>query len=236
MIRRVKPGLVLVPGLLCDALLWKAQVRALDGHAECWVADHTRSDTMAGLAADVLRDAPFERFALAGLSMGGYVALEMVRQAAHRVTRLALLDTSARADTPEQVNKREGLIALARRGPFLGVIQALLPFLLHPVRLSDGKLVATVKEMAKNTGCETFIRQERAIMSRADSLPLLPSIACPTLVLCGRQDTLTPLDRHEEIARTIPGAHLAVIEDCGHLSTLERPAEASQALRRWLSA
>jgi pimeloyl-ACP methyl ester carboxylesterase len=234
--RLAKPGLVLVPGLLCDALLWEAQIRALEGHAECWVADHTRSDTMAGLAADALRDAPFERFALAGLSMGGYVALEILRQAAHRVDRLALLDTSARADTPEQANKREGLIALAKRGPFLGVIQALLPFLLSPARLSDGKLVATVKEMAKNTGCETFIRQERAIMSRADSLPLLPSIACPTLVLCGRQDSLTPPDRHEEMVSAIPGASLHILEDCGHLSTLEKPAAVSAALKRWLSA
>jgi len=234
--RRAKPGLVLVPGLLCDALLWEAQVRALEGRAPCWVADPTRSDTMAGLAAELLRDAPFEHFALAGLSMGGYVAFEVVRRAAHRVPRLALLDTSARADTPEQTNRRQGLIALAKRGPFLGVIQALLPFLLSPARLSDGKLVATVEEMAKNTGCEAFIRQELAIMSRADSLPLLPSIACPTLVLCGRQDTLTPLDRHEEMASAIPGASLRVVDDCGHLSTLEKPAEVSAALKRWLSA
>src|SRR6266850_2066051 len=96
--RGAKPGLVLVPGLLCDALLWQAQIGALEADIKCWVADHTRSDTMAGVAADVLRDAPFERFALAGLSMGGYVALEIVRQAAQRVDRLALLDTSARAD------------------------------------------------------------------------------------------------------------------------------------------
>jgi pimeloyl-ACP methyl ester carboxylesterase len=234
--RGAKPGLVLIPGLLCDALLWQAQVASLGGLADCWVADHTRSDTMAGLAADVLQDAPFEHFALAGLSMGGYVALEILRRAANRVDRLALLDTSARADTPEQSSKREGLISLAQRGPFLGVTQALLPFLLHPARLSDRELVATVKEMARNTGAETFIRQERAIMSRADGLPLLPSIACPTLVLCGRQDTLTPLDRHEEMARAIPGANLRVIDDCAHLSTLERPAEVSEALGGWLSA
>jgi pimeloyl-ACP methyl ester carboxylesterase len=234
--RGAKPGLVLVPGLLCDALLWEAQVRALDGLAECWVADHTRSDMMAGIAADVLGDAPFEHFALAGLSMGGYVALEIVRQAAHRVDRLALLDTSARADTSEQSKKREDLIALTRRGRFVGVTHLLLPLFLHRARLNDEKLVATVKKMAKNIGKEAFIRQERAIISRADSLPLLPTIACPTLVLCGRQDALTPLERHEEMARGIPGAVLAVIEDCGHLSTLERPAEVGEALKRWLSA
>jgi pimeloyl-ACP methyl ester carboxylesterase len=234
--RRAKPGLVLVPGLLCDALMWEAQIRALEGHAECWVADHTRSDTMAGLAADVLRDAPFARFALAGLSMGGYVALEVLRQAAHRVDRLALLDTSARADTPEQLAKREGLISLAARGRFIGVTQALLPLYLHRDRLGDKKLVNTVRMMAGNIGKDGFIRQERAIMSRTDSLSLLPAIACPTLVLCGRQDVLTPLERHEEIARAIPGASLHVVDDCGHLSTLERPAEVSEVLKRWLPA
>jgi pimeloyl-ACP methyl ester carboxylesterase len=231
-----KPGLVLIPGLLCDALLWRAQIEALDGQIKCWVADHTRSDTMARVAADVLRDAPFERFALAGLSMGGYVALEILRQAAHRVDRLALLDTSARADTQEQREKREGLIAMAERGRFIGVAQALLPLFLHSERLADEKLVATVKEMARNTGKEAFIRQERAIMSRADSLPLLPSLGCTTLVLCGAQDALTPPERHREMARAIPGARLCVVEDCGHLSTLERPAEVSEALRRWLQA
>lgn len=234
--RGAKPGLVLVPGLLCDALLWKPQIEALEGHAACWVADHTRSDTMAGVAADVLREAPFERFALAGLSMGGYVALEIVRRAAQRVDRLALLDTSARPDTPEQIERRTGLVELARRGRFIGVTQALLPLFLHRSRLSDEKLVNTVKEMARNTGKEAFIRQEHAIMSRVDSLPLLPTIGCPTLVLCGRQDVLTPLERHEEMAAAIPGASLRIVDDCGHLSTLERPAAVSEAFKRWLSA
>jgi len=231
-----KLGLVLVPGLLCDALLWTDQIEALGTEFKCWVADHARSETMAGVAADVLRDAPFERFALAGLSMGGYIALEIMRQAAYRVDRLALLDTSARADTPEQLERRKGLIALARRGRFIGVTHAMLPLFIHPSRLKDEKLVATVKKMAKNTGRNGFIRQEEAIMSRADSVALLPTISCPSLVLCGRQDAVAPLDRHEEMANGIPGATLVVIEECGHLSTLERPAEVSEALKRWLSA
>lgn len=231
-----KPGLVLVPGLLCDALLWRDQIEALDGQIKCWVADHTRSTTMAGVAADVLRDAPFERFALAGLSMGGYISLEILRQAPQRVDRLALLDTSARADTPQQLEKRRGLIALARRGRFIGVTHALLPLYVHPSRLMDEKLVTTVKEMARNIGRDAFVRQEEAIMTRADSLPLLPTIACPVLVICGRHDAIAPLDRHEEMAERIPGATLKVIEECGHLSTLERPAEVSEALKAWLLA
>jgi pimeloyl-ACP methyl ester carboxylesterase len=227
-------GLILVPGLLCDARLWRPQVDALAGIADCRVADATRSDTMAGLARDLLDDSPFDRFALAGLSMGGYVALEVMRQAPERVTRLALLDTSARADAPEQSQKRREFIALAERGRFVGVTDALVPLLVHPSRLGDAALVAAIKAMAKTVGKEAFVRQERAIMSRADSLPLLPRIACPTLVLCGREDTLTPLARHEEIAAGVPNARLEVIDDCGHLSTLEQPDAVSAALARWL--
>jgi pimeloyl-ACP methyl ester carboxylesterase len=228
-------ALVLVPGLLCDQRLWQPQIAALRDIAHCWIADHARSDTMAGVAADLIRAAPFERFALAGLSMGGYAALEVMRQAGSRVVKLALLDTSARADTPQQSQKRRDFISLAERGRFLGVTRALLPSFVHASRLADAKLVETVEHMAKDTGKDVFIRQERAIMSRSDGLPLLRGIECPTLILCGRQDALTPLERHEEMARAIPGAVLEVIEDCGHLSTLEKPREVSAAMRRWLT-
>ena len=232
---RAKQVLVLVPGLLCDELMWRPQLAALAAVADCWVADHTRSETMAEVAADVLRDAPFEKFALAGLSMGGYVVLEMMRQAAHRVLKLALLDTTARADTPEQTRKRRDFISLAERGRFLGITDALLPMLIHPSQLANRKLVSTIKKMAKNTGRGAFIRQERAIISRTDSLPLLSRIACPTLVMCGRQDALIPLALHEEMAAGIPGSRLEIVEECGHLSTMERPAETSAALGRWLA-
>ena len=231
-----KHALVLVPGLLCDKRLWGPQIAALTGVADCWIADHVSSDTMAGIAADLIRAAPFDKFALAGLSMGGYVALEVMRQAKDRLAGLALLDTSARADMPQQSQKRRDFISLAKRGRFLGVTDALLPSFVHPSRLADADLVGTIKQMARDTGREAFIRQERAIISRADSLPLLGDIECPTLVLCGRQDALTPLERHEEMARAIPGAVLEIIENCGHLSTLEKPAEVSAALKRWLEA
>jgi pimeloyl-ACP methyl ester carboxylesterase len=231
-----RPCVVFVPGLLCDTRLWRPQVDALAGRADCHVADATRSDTMAGLARDLLADCPFERFALAGLSMGGYVALEAMRQAPARVTHLALLDTSARPDTPEQSQKRRDFIELAGRGRFLGVTDALLPLLVHPSRLADDELVAVVKAMAKSVGKDAFVRQERAIMSRADGRPLLPRITCPTLVLCGRQDALTPLALHEEIAAAVPGARLEVIAECGHLSALERPDAVSAALERLLAA
>jgi len=231
---RAKPGLVLVPGLLCDELMWRPQLAALAAVADCWVADHTRSETMADVAADVLREAPFEKFALAGLSMGGYVALEMMRQAAQRVLKLALLDTTARADTAEQTRKRRDFISLAERGRFLGITDALLPLLVHPAQLANRELASTIKKMAKNTGKDAFIRQERAIISRSDGLPLLSRIACPTLVMCGRQDALIPPALHEEMAARISGSRLEIVEQCGHLSTLERPAETSAALAHWL--
>jgi pimeloyl-ACP methyl ester carboxylesterase len=231
-----KTKLVLVPGLLCDALLWRAQLEQLPDVAEMWVADHTRSATMAGVARDVLGDSPFESFALAGLSMGGYVALEIMRQAPQRVQKLALLDTSARADTQEQTAQRKDFIALAKRGRFEGVTEALMPLLIHRSRLGEASLTGAIKLMAKNVGKDAFIRQQRAIMSRAESRPLLASISCPSLVLCGRQDQRTPLDRHEEMAAGIKGAKLEVLDDCGHMSTMEKPDQVSRSLRRWLAA
>ena len=229
-----KLPLILIPGLLCDAQLWRPQVENLSDIADIWIADHARSESMAGVAGDVLADAPFSDFALAGLSMGGYIALEIMRQAPQRVTRLALLDTAASPELPEQTQKRLGFIALAERGKFLGVTDALLPLLIHASRSGEQALTNVIKSMAKNIGKDAFVRQQRAIMSRSDSLPLLSSITCPALVLCGRQDALTPLARHEEMAAGIRGAQLKIIEDCGHLSTLEKPAEVNAALRRWL--
>jgi pimeloyl-ACP methyl ester carboxylesterase len=231
-----KTSLVLIPGLLCDAQLWRPQIENLADIANIWIADHTRSDTMAGVARDVLADAPFTSFALAGLSMGGYIALEIMRQAPHRVARLGLLDTAAGAELPEQTQRRMEFIALAGSGEFPRVTEILLPLLIHPSRLEQPALTDVVRAMAKDTGTEAFVRQEKAIMSRNDSRGLLPAINCPTLVLCGRQDAMTPLARHEEIAAGIRGAGLEIIEDCGHLSTLERPAEVNAALHRWLAA
>lgn len=231
-----KAALVLIPGLLCDAQLWQSQVEDLSDIADVWVADHTRSDTMAGVARDVLADAPFASFAVAGLSMGGYIALEIMRQAPRRVTRLALLDTAATAELPQQTRMRRELLALAERGEFARVTEILLPLLIHPSRLAERALTDVVRSMASNIGKEAFARQQKAIMSRSESLSLLPRIDCPTLVLCGREDERTPLARHTEMAAAIRGARLEIIEDCGHLSTLERPAEVNAALRRWLSA
>lgn len=230
------PPLVLVPGLLCDAALWHGQVEDLADIAKPWVADVTRDDSVTAMAQRVLAEAPAGRFALAGLSMGGYVAQAILRAAPERVERLALLDTSARADTPEQTVRRRGLIELAEKGQFRGVTPRLLPVFLHPDRLGDKALTDAVMAMTERVGKDAFLRQQRAIIGRPDNRPHLTAIRCPTLVLCGRQDQLTPLEWSEEIAALIPGAQLAVIENCGHLSTMERVWEVNVALRQWLTA
>jgi pimeloyl-ACP methyl ester carboxylesterase len=228
-------NLVLVPGLLCTKALWAPQMAVLGDAANMTVADHTRHENMEAIARSILADAP-ERFALAGLSMGGYIACEIVRQAPHRVKKLALLDTGARADAPERREQRLSLIALAERAGTMKAQEALLPVLIHKARLTDRALVDTVLQMGADTGTAAFKRQETALMQRSDNRPLLPSIKCPTLVIVGREDALTPPALAEEIAAGIPGARLEMIPDCGHLSTLEQPDAVNRVMRVWLTA
>ncbi|HWE73349.1 MAG TPA: alpha/beta hydrolase [Stellaceae bacterium] len=227
--------MVLIPGLLCDAALWRGQVEDLADIAEPWIANVTHDDSMTAMAQRVLAEAPPGPFALAGLSMGGYVAQAIMREAPERVERLALLDTSAMADTPEQSRRRRDLIDLAEKGDFKGVTPRLLPLFIHPDRLSDKALTEEVMAMTERVGKDAFLRQQRAIIGRPDNRPNLPKIACPTVVICGRQDQMTLLHWNEDIASLIPGARLQVIEDCGHLTTMERPWETSVAMRQWLT-
>jgi len=230
----VRTPLVLIPGLLCDALLFEPQVHALAETADCWIADCRSADSMQTLARKVLDECPFDQFALAGLSMGGYVAQELMRQAPARVSRLALLDTSARPDNEEQTKRRLRLLEVATGRGFSLIADMLIPALLSRPHQEIPALRAVVRTMALNTGAAAFARQQRAIIGRPDSRPDLAAIACPTLVLCGRQDAITPIALHEEMAAEIPGSRLVVVDDCGHLSTLEQAEEVSHALRQWL--
>ncbi|PWC29343.1 alpha/beta fold hydrolase [Teichococcus aestuarii] len=225
--------LLLLPGLLCDARLWRDPIAALADLAECQVADLTQDDTLRGMALRALEAAP-PRFALAGLSMGGYVAFEILRLAPERVTRLALFDTSARPDTEEAARRRRGLMALTRTGQFRGVTPRLLPSLLHPDAV-EGPLGHEVRAMADRVGREAFLRQQLAILQRPDSRPMLPEIRLPTLVAVGEQDILTPPELAEEIAAGIPGARLERIAQSGHLPTMEQPAAAAALMRGWLA-
>jgi pimeloyl-ACP methyl ester carboxylesterase len=230
-----KIPLMLLPGLLCDAALWAPQVAALSDIAESRVADLSRDDSLPAMARRVLAEAP-ARFAVAGLSMGGYVAQEIMRRSPERVMRLALLDTSARADTPERAVQRREFIDMAQKGQFKGVTPRMLPVYLHPDHLKEEAIAGTVLAMAERIGKDAYLRQQRAIMGRPDGREDLKRIGVPTLVLCGRDDRATPYELNAEIARLIPRATFVAIEHCGHISTLEKPAEVNAAMRRWLTA
>lgn len=230
----IRLPLILLPGLLCDAAVWAPQAADLCDIAAIAIADLTGADSIAAMAQHVLASAP-PVFALAGFSMGGYVAFEIMRRAPARVARLALLDTSARPDTPARAQQRRDLIALAERGAFKGVTPQLRPQWVHPGRMQDPDFVAAVAAMTMRVGRDAFIRQQTAILGRPDSRPGLSRIRVPTVVICGRQDQATPVEAAREIAADIDGARLVVVEDCGHLSTIEQPAAVNSALRAWLS-
>ncbi|MDX1738339.1 MAG: alpha/beta fold hydrolase [Alphaproteobacteria bacterium] len=228
-----KTPLVLIPGLLCDARLWTHQQNNLSDIADIHIGDTLQDESVGAMAERILDAAP-ERFALAGLSMGGYVSFEILRQAPERVTKLALLDTASRPDSDEQKRRRRGLISLTSKGKFKGVTPRLLPMLIHPERMEDETLTQTIMDMAQNVGQAAFVRQQTAILNRPDSRENLQDIKVPTLVICGRQDELTPVAISEETRAGIPDARLCIIEDCGHLSSLERPQATTALMRDWL--
>ncbi len=228
-----KTPILFLPGLLCDAALYAAQVEGLADVADSQVADLTKDDSVEAMAARALAAAP-AAFALVGLSMGGYVAFEIMRQAAGRVTHLALLDTSAKPDTDEKRERRRALMDLASRGKFKGVTPKLMPSLVAPAH-QTGPIADEVLAMAGRVGKDAFLRQQTAIMNRPDSRPTLTHIAVPTLVGVGALDQLTPPAEAEEMHSLALGSTLKYFEGAGHLSTMERPAEVTAALRAWLA-
>ena len=228
-----KPTLVLIPGLLNTHLLWQHVTAAVETDYDVWVPEIHHWPSVEEIARAVLAQAP-DRFALGGLSMGGYVSLEIVRQAPQRVTRLALIDTSARPDTDAQRTRRAGLIDLAQRGKFKGITPRLMPLLLHPDHLEDEAITDPIYRMAEEIGQSGFVIQQRAIMSRIDSRPSLGAIRVPTQIVVGRQDQLTPVEVAVEMNRLIKGSELTIVDDCGHLAPLEQPAKTVKAVRGWL--
>ncbi len=228
-----KPHLLLLPGLLNDDRLWRQQIQGLAKMAEVTVADLSEENSIARLASSALAQIPSGQFALAGMSMGGYVALEIMRQVPGRVSALALLDTTARPDTPEASAKRLESVRLAQNN-FPSVVDSLLPKLVHPGHLDDVNQVSVIMSMAYNLGKEAFVRQQKAIIDRIDSRPHLGRIHCPTLILCGREDLITPVELHEEMHSSITGSELRILENCGHLSPLEQPQQVTEALKEWL--
>ena len=226
--------LVLVPGLLCTAEIFAPQVAALWPHGPVTVASTLEGASMAEMAVAILAAAP-PRFALAGVSMGGYISLEILRQAPERVSRLALLSTQARPDTPEQVRLRRAMVAQARGGDFTAVLAQTMGALPHRSRRNDPALGEINLRMGRTIGVEGFARQTEATIARINSRPHLSAVSVPTLVLVGDSDPLTPPDRSEEMAAAIPGARLVVIPQCGHVATLEQPEAVNRALVEWIT-
>ncbi len=230
---------VFLPGLLCDETVWQAQIAAFAGRSDCRVAEYGMLDSLPAMAESVLEDAPDE-FLVVGHSMGGRVALEMLRRAADRIKGLALLDTGYQARPPGEAGEREAaarlaLIALARRSGMRAMGAQWLAGMVHPDRLADAALMQAMLAMIERKSSGIFEAQVRALLARPEAGPLLAGISCPTLLLCGREDAWSPPARHEEMSRLIPGAELVLVDDCGHMSTMERPEEVTAALVAWLA-
>lgn len=225
--------IILVPGLACSPQIYAPQIPALWRSGPVILANHIRDNTMPGIAKRILDEAPDE-FAIAGHSMGGYICLEVMRQAPERVKRLALLSTSASPETPQATERRRGWIAEAKAGGYRAILDKLFATFVHPSRSKDADLQRIVHDMGDDVGPEAFIDQLEAIMSRADSRPLLPSIKCPTLILTSDTDNMVPNAFSTELAEGIPGAKLVVIPDCGHLVQLEKPEATTAAMLDWL--
>ena len=233
-----KPALLLLSGLTCDRAVWTEQIDVLSASTDCIVPVYGELDSIASMAQRVLREAP-AHFALAGHSMGGRVAFEILRAAPQRVTRLALLDTGyeqrAAGEAGEaEARQRQRLVDIAFADGMRAMGREWVRGMVHPERLRDAGLIEAILAMIERQTPTAFAAQIRALLNRPDASDVLPTIACPTLLVCGRQDAWSPLVRHETLAGLIPGSRLEIIEDCGHMSTMEQPACVSTVLQRWL--
>jgi pimeloyl-ACP methyl ester carboxylesterase len=227
--------ILLVPGLVSSPRIFAPVLPALWRYGPVTIANHIRDDNMALIARRILAEAP-PRFALAGHSMGGYIAFEIMRQAPERVAKLALINTQARPDTPEASARRRGMMARATSGEYRAVLDELFAGFVHPSRGGDAGLQQLVHDMGEDVGVDGFIRQQMAVISRPDSRPMLAGIRCPTLVLSGDEDRTIPNALSVEMANNIHNARLVILPDCGHLPQPEQPEATAKALVEWLSA
>lgn len=230
-----KTSLILLPAFMSTRTLWRPQIEALSDIAQIDVVELTPYDSVAKMAEAVLEQAP-ERFALAGLSLGGFTAFEIIRRAPERVARLALVSTTARGDSAERLAARKPQIEAVRSGHFDEVVEGFMKVLQSPAHPWSPEVLVTVRLMIHEAGPKCFLRQQNAMINRVDLRDSLAAISCPTLVIHGRDDQSWPLENGEELARLIPGARLSVIENCGHFPTLDRPTETTEALRAWLQS
>lgn len=232
-------SLVLLPGLLCDHATWEPQFAGLAGLAECRIVDYGAAASIGAMAAAAMAGAP-PRFAVAGHSMGGRVALELVRRVPERIERLALLDTGyqarpAGAAGEAEASQRADLLALARSAGMRAMGRQWSRQMVHPDRLADTALMTAILDMIERKTPDIFAAQIQALLGRPDATALLPAITCPTLLLCGRDDAWSPFARHAEMAALMPGCRLVGVDDCGHMATMERPDAVTDAMRDWLT-
>lgn len=231
------PHLLFLPGLACDADVWQDQVRALSNLTSVSVADYGASDSIAKMAEVALSGAP-DRFAVVGHSMGGRVAFEIIRTAPGRVAGLALLDTAYRPfpggeQGDREIAARSALLHIARTKGTRAMAEYWIENIVHRDRLADKTLTGAIIEMMGRKTPEIFAAQIKALLARPNAEPVLSTIKCPTLVLVGREDLWSPVAGHREIAAAIPGSQLVIVEHCGHMAPMERPAEVTSALTAW---
>lgn len=225
--------LLMIPGTLCDDLLFEHQVSGLKNLTDCRVVSNSSSDNLREVASHILNDNK-GNIALMGISYGGIIAFEILRQAPERVKRLILMDTTYK--TPSQATKaiQERFIGMSYLGNFESITRDFLKeSMLHPKQLNNIELKKKVAQMAYNVGAEAFFRQVKAQLGRPDSTPDLPNISCPTLVIAGKQDKVCPPEIHKKMTELIPNAQLSIIEECGHLSTMEQPETVNQVIIKW---
>lgn len=230
--------LVLIPGLLCDARLFTPQINALSGQCSLLIPNLAECDSIADMAQSVLHQAP-PQFALAGLSMGGIVAMEIVRQSPDRVDRLALLDTNPMAETDAVYNRRNAVLADCQVRGFIPALQHhIIPLYCAHINKSNPfyqQVFAICTDMAETIGIDTFARHIGALQNRPDQQGALRRVACPTLIVCGACDALCSVDKHRSMHTLVAGSQLHIVPACGHLTTLESPAAVNGLLQQWLS-
>jgi pimeloyl-ACP methyl ester carboxylesterase len=232
--------LILIPGLLCDATVWRHQIAALTDIADIRVCDHGTRDSLAGMARAILQDAP-PRFAVAGHSMGGRVALEVYRAEPKRVSGIALLDTGysalARGAAGEQeIAGRRALLETARREGMRVMAREWVQGMVHAARLSERALVDPILDMFESKTPAIYAAQTRALIERPNAKPVMTRIRCPALVVCGREDSWAPVQRHLEMSAAIAGSTFIEVPDCGHMCTMERPEAVSSAMKKWFAS
>ncbi len=230
----IRSQLLLIPGLVLNSDVWRAQIEALRDIADCWVAPLPAYDDLGAIAEDIIAEAPDE-FAMAGVSMGGYLCFEILRRVPERVTRLALIATSADPEGSDVTDRRLHMMRRVERDGHLQTWRDYYPRFLHPDGYNDPEVVDRLLKQAFEVGWKACMRHHFAMMKRSDYYDVLPRIACPTLILSGRQDPATPVAVHQKMARGIANTELLVLERCGHLPPLERPMAVSAAMRDWLT-